>query len=79
MFNAQDIGIDTCNKLAIVQARTGGLSVLSYSTERALAEAAINRAWSEMSDVECAAWLRSLADKVDAEATSACEEVSGDE
>lgn len=69
----------TNEKLAIVVASGNGLQVHAYGSETALAEAAIRRTWREMNDKQQAAWLRQLADKVDAEAVSVDEEVSDGE
>jgi len=63
-------GLITHQKLAIVVASGKGLQVLAYDSETALAEAAIRRTWREMNDKQQAAWLRELADKVDAEAAA---------
>ncbi|WP_339859088.1 hypothetical protein [Pseudohongiella acticola] len=67
-------GISTCDKQGILVSRSNGICLFTYPNSRELADGAINRAWSEMTDAECAAWLRARADEVEAE--TATEEVT---
>ena len=63
-------GISTCDKHAILVSSSGGINLFTYPNERELADGAINRAWSQMTDADCAAWLRARADEVEAEAAT---------
>lgn len=60
----------TQHKYVILDTGANIPQVIAFATHKELAECAIHRTFSEMTDIERAAWLRDLASAIDTEAAA---------